>query len=277
MAISLDPFQEIVGVGWGGGSVCVLTVSGFALAIAVQDKDKSQIDGLAGFFPEKKADIKTSGFIGVPVNGTTDMTTPMKGIGQTIYIGRGLVDKGGVSFLVGSIQFLSISDEFSQEFMDTHFTFIDGGLKSYSDQRNTFLSKFGSYKIITTKKWEGPGLLGGLFSSSRYSLNYYATDTTKPDYIDLFSTAMLIRFDTTVYGVPELVIVELVGNPQEPITCTAQMVAYAPSSTFVARSNGTIEAFTDSDLKDKASSKWSASGSMSHYKAEVKFDKKGSV
>lgn len=272
MAIDLDPFTEIVAINFGGDVIGVLELDGYAINVALLDKNDNQVDGASNFFPIKKEDITTSGLIDTTVTKSRLLFSKILGFGNFIYIGRGLADSG-VLVNNGSISFRSIDNTFGSEFMNSNFSFVDGELKSYANQRDTFLSHHGGDTIVKTIRDEGPGLVGSLFSSKVYSLTYYALKKSPPDYIDLFRVSFLVIFDDII----EKTEVIFNGNPQEPITSTASMKAYNASSYFVARAGGTVDVYLDEELKNTASPLWSGSGSMSQLHDNVKFDKHGKI
>lgn len=272
MAINLDPFTEIVAINFGGDVIGVLELDGYALDVSLLDKDDNQVDGLFNFFPVKKEDIAISGFIDVAITKSRLLFSKILGLNNFVYIGRGLADSG-VLVNNGSISFRSIVDTFNSEFMNSHFSFVDGALKSYADQRDTFLAHHGGDTIVKTIRNDGPGLVESLFSSIVYSLTYTALKKSPPDYVDLFRVSLLVTFD----DIAEKTKIIFNGNPQEPITSTASMKTYNANSYFVARADGTVDVYSDEELKETASPVWSGSGSMSELHDNVKFDKHGKI
>lgn len=262
--LNSPPFGLILtSIHFGGNHIGVLTLRGFSLNVFVYDKDGNQTDGGANFFPTKRSEIEGLRVTGLPFEGAT-MISPMHGFGNFSYVGRAIADDGGSLFAISSISWFSIAPDFPEEFMTSNFIIQDGVLISYAQQRDRWLATYGGYRVIITTRKE---------NADSYTLQYTAVGETLPDYIDLFQVSLLIKFSDNAKTVK----VALAGAPHDPITCIAEMKAYSPTSVFVARDGGTVDAFTDIDMHEIAEPAWEASGSMSALGDFVTFDNKGRV
>lgn len=275
MAISLDHFQNIVGVHWGdGASVLIVKLTGINLTVATYDKDGNSVSGAFGFFPDKKEDIRPSGSVNVKINGA-DVSEPKSG--QVTFAGVYFYGDTG-TYVTGSIVFFSITNEFSSEFMDTHFTLIDGELVSYTKQLSNFRAAHAGDEIISDIANAGPGLLDGLWSYTRYSLTYTSLGFEGQAQHDLFSISMLVSFAPTFLGTAVSLKVSLdLGSSDITVPCTVDVTAYPVSTVFTPKSDGSIDVSTADDDTVKPTPKWSGSGALHSSGDTVEFNKRGKV